>query len=249
MARLAKGIGLKVIAFNRSAGRRTRPCRWWQSTSCSRGRTSSACISRSTTTRATSSIGRGSEAQAGRHPRQHGAGRRRGRGGADRSAALRVISATTPPTSTAQEPPKPDEPLRRLDQRHADRARRLQHARGGDDHVSPRHRPGCSWMVTTPPSSNPATNSLDQVGHGCPACRLQLRHEPFLRQNGHHIAPHCILKDGTVSRPSLRRLPPWWSREGLMPVQRLRQREQLRRRTWQRKLARSSVRLLGDAPL
>ena len=40
MARLAKGIGLDDDCLQPLAGRRTRPCRWWPSTSCSRDRTS-----------------------------------------------------------------------------------------------------------------------------------------------------------------------------------------------------------------
>ena len=42
----------------------------------------------------------------------------------------------------AKEPVDPERAAAQARQRHADGARRLQHARGGDDHVSPRHRPG-----------------------------------------------------------------------------------------------------------
>ena len=53
MARLAKGVGLGCIAFNRSPSP-IRRCRWWRSTSCWRARTSSACILASTMRRGAS---------------------------------------------------------------------------------------------------------------------------------------------------------------------------------------------------
>ena len=87
---------------------RMRPCPWWPSTSCSRARTSSACTSRlNDGTRHFLDRARLQQAQAGRHPRQHGAGRRRRRGRADRSAALRATSATTPPMSSRRSRPSP----------------------------------------------------------------------------------------------------------------------------------------------
>ena len=53
----------------------------------------------------------------------------------------------------AKEPVDPQRAAAQARQRHADVARRLQHARGGDDDVSPRHRPG-EGRLTSPSSSS-----------------------------------------------------------------------------------------------
>ena len=110
MARLAKGIGLEVIAYNRTPVK-TRRCRWWHRRSAgsighrepaSRPQRWHARLSRPDAAR---------QAQAGRHPGQHRAGRSGGRGALIdllRSGQIGHYATDV----YAQEPPKPDEPLR-----------------------------------------------------------------------------------------------------------------------------------------